>query len=141
MYSFKTFVAEEMGHRRQLGACTALGFFVFFSLVVFSRMSLPDSQMPYVFHFQSLRAMATIVSYQIVHGVTHTHTHTHTQIHAHTNTCTSPALHQSQYMSLIPPVQRFFMLLTTFFFSFLKYKLKFKTYYSALTSKDFDIVT
>ena len=63
MYSFKTFVAEEMGHRRQLGACKALGFFVFFSLVVFSRMSLPDSQMPYVFHFRSLGAMATIISY------------------------------------------------------------------------------
>lgn len=33
MYSFKTFVVEKMGHRRQLGAFMVLGLFVCFLLL------------------------------------------------------------------------------------------------------------
>ena len=142
MYSFKTSVVGENATQEATWCIYGTRLVGLFSSAwsLFSRISLPDSQMPHVFHFQSSRAMATIASYQIVQGVRHTY--------SHANTCTSLALHQSQCTPLIPPVQCFekriklsYIPHNTFFSPFFKYKLKFKTYYSALTPKDFDIVT
>ena len=77
MYSFKTSVVGENATQEATWCIYGTRLVCLFSSAwsLFSRISLPDSQMPHVFHFRSSRAMATIASYQMVQGVRHKYMH------------------------------------------------------------------